>query len=90
MLLLSAGAVGVYIVYTIMRYNTVGLQDMEITHCDSIFWCDEGCNGRFMGCRVVLTSRNLFIFGRSHHSSGHSKFRDIYLGISVRQALKGV
>ena len=53
-------------------------------------WCDEGCVGRFMGCSVVPTPRNLFICGRSHHSCGHGNFRDIYLGISIKQTLQGV
>ena len=35
--LLGAGDVGFYIASPFLRVNTVGLQDMEIMHYDSIF-----------------------------------------------------
>ena len=53
-------------------------------------WCDKGRIGRSMGCRVVLTSVNLCIYGKSYHSSGKSKFRYIYIGSSVRKEIQGV
>ena len=35
--MLVAGAMWVYINYSILRGGTIGLQDMEINHYDSIF-----------------------------------------------------
>ena len=37
MLLLGAGAVGVYIDYTILKSDFVGLQDMDMTHYYCMF-----------------------------------------------------
>ena len=82
--LLGAGDVGVYTVSHILigwlRWSS-RYWYYSLWQC---VWCDERCTKRLMGCRVVLTPRNLWIYGISHHLSGHGKFRYIYLGISFR------
>ena len=88
--LLGAGAMGVYITSPILRDDSIGSQDMQITHYDSMIGLMKDVSNGLLGWRVVSTPRILYICGRLHHYFGHGKFRDIYPGISVRQTLQGV
>ena len=54
MSLLVAGSLGVYITPPILRGDTVGLQDMEITHYDSMFGVEKDVLGSLWDAGLCL------------------------------------